>query len=81
MNLDPVNHFLHQIRGLKPNSVIPLPLFWVFPRQALLHVDAPPEISWLSGLDPVPIGFEQGLESCLPGPSDLGCLCDGLLES
>ncbi len=81
MDLDPVDNLLHQIRGLKPNSIIPLPLLWVFPLQRLLHVDAPPEISWLSGLDPVSVGFEQGLESRLPGPTDLGGLCDSLLES
>jgi len=81
MDLDPVDHLVHQIRGLKPNSIIPLPLFWVFPLQRLLHVYAPPEIPWLRGLDPVPVGFDQGLESRLPGPTDLGGLCDGLLES
>ncbi len=81
MNLDPVDHFLIQIHGLKPNSVIPLPLFWISAHETLLHVDAAPEISGLSGLDPVPVGFEQGLKSRLPGSAELTGLCDSLLES
>ena len=80
MDLDPVDHFALEIRGLKTNSVIPLPLRRVSLRQAFLNVDAAPEISRMSGLNPVPVAFEQSLEARLPGPADIGCLLDGLLK-